>query len=151
MMNFINEIKQDLGQLFENHAVYKPKRPLHEDADQAERLIQRFHEAVAHKCEGWFDFLQQRLLNSSRSKYRHVIGLDQGTWKSLKERLKPKYEIRGRSLTRINEDSDELCDIFATTLFLKPLAKVQKLKVFVPNSKKMQGSTDSSIGKMYEW
>ena len=52
---------------------------------------------------------------------------------------------------RVNEDSDQLCDVFATTLFLKPLAKVQTLKVFVPNRKMKQGSTDSSIGKMYEW
>jgi len=58
--------------------------------------------------------------------------MDPPTWEALKVRLKPKYERVGSSLQRINEDSDELCNIFATSAFLKPLAKVQTIQVYVP-------------------
>lgn len=38
-----------------------------------------------------------------------------------------------------------------STLFMQPLAKVQTIKVFVPNKKANNGSSDQSIGRMYQW
>ena len=51
----------------------------------------------------------------------------------------------------MKKNNDMYHKIYATSLFMKPLAKVQTLKVFIPNKKAGNGSSDASIGRMYQW
>ena len=82
------------------------------------------------------------LLNSRKSRYKQVVGVNADIWESLNQRLDSKFRVMSPDddfsysqyhLQRLKQTSDCLDPIYITTTFLKPLAKVQTLKVFVPS------------------